>query len=72
MAVHRPYPKKQGFRLGIYVCKDAEAALSPRVSLRPLYAERISLGRAGLHGCGKRCHRAGFAEPEISVELLRQ
>lgn len=24
MAVHRTYPKKAGFRLGIYVCKDAE------------------------------------------------
>jgi len=23
-AVHRSYPKKAGFRLGIYVCKDAE------------------------------------------------
>jgi putative intracellular protease/amidase len=23
-AVHRTYPKKAGFRLGIYVCKDAE------------------------------------------------
>ena len=24
MAVHRTYPKKSGFRLGIYVFKDAE------------------------------------------------
>ena len=24
MATHRTYPKKAGFRLGIYVCKDAE------------------------------------------------
>ena len=24
MPVHRSYPKKYGFRLGIYVCKDAE------------------------------------------------
>jgi transcriptional regulator GlxA family with amidase domain len=24
MATHRSYPKKSGFRLGIYVCKDAE------------------------------------------------
>src|SRR5262245_49683301 len=24
MATHRAYPKKSGFRLGIYVCKDAE------------------------------------------------
>src|SRR5437868_3905197 len=24
MAVHRSYPKKAGFRLGVYVCKDAE------------------------------------------------
>ena len=24
MPTHRSYPKKSGFRLGIYVCKDAE------------------------------------------------
>ena len=24
MPAHRSYPKKPGFRLGIYVCKDAE------------------------------------------------
>jgi hypothetical protein len=26
MPVHRSYPKKSGFRLGIYVCNDAETA----------------------------------------------